>query len=64
MKRKGYIMEAVQNIPFGAPIHDSYGMSRDTSALFLNYGFVLHPNETDDKQLYLSMLDEKDDPQY
>ena len=52
-KLNGYVMEAVQNIPFGAPIHDSYGLGRETSTLFMNYGFVLHPNDDDDKEIYL-----------
>ena len=49
-KRKGFIIEAIQNIPFGAPIHESYGsmaQGRSTAELFFNYGFVIHPSDDD-----------------
>jgi protein-histidine N-methyltransferase len=51
-KRDGFFMEAIQNIPFGAPIHDSYGGSKETRDIFMSYAFVPYPNHTDDKALY------------
>jgi len=59
-KTKCFTVEALQNIPFGEPVYYSYG-EKSTASLFLNYGFVLHPHDKDDKQITLVAKAPEDD---
>ena len=46
-EKEGFIIEACENIPRGAPVHDSYG-KKCNSRFFLNYGFINHNNDANE----------------
>ena len=46
-ERKGFIMEAIQNVKKGVEIFDSYG-KKSNSRFLLNYGFVIDDNDSDE----------------
>jgi len=43
-EQEGFVIEACEDIPRGAPIHDSYG-KKCNSRFFLNYGFINMNND-------------------
>lgn len=57
-KTNCFTVEAVENIPFGAPIHYSYGETRSTREFYLNYGFVIYPHDLDEANLLLGIKSE------
>ena len=63
-ERCGYVVKALVDIPEGAEICTNYGMEKSFSNydLFMSYGFLYQPDETNEIQLAL-MLDEND-PEY
>lgn len=46
-EKEGFIIEACDNIPRGAPVHDSYG-KKCNSRFFLNYGFINFNNDANE----------------
>jgi len=46
-EKEGFIIEACEDLPRGAPIHDSYG-KKCNSRFFLNYGFINANNDANE----------------
>ena len=57
-KRRGFIIEALEDIPRGATVMDSYG-KKCNSRFLLNYGFYLENNDANEYPFNF-VLDEKD----
>jgi histone-lysine N-methyltransferase SETD3 len=46
-EKEGFVIEACEDLPRGAPIHDSYG-KKCNSRFFLNYGFINANNDANE----------------
>lgn len=57
-ERQGFIIEAIEDIPRGEQIYDSYGR-KCNSRFFLNYGFINQPNDADEVPITI-WIDETD----
>lgn len=55
-EQQGFVIEACEDIPRGAPIHDSYG-KKCNSRFFLNYGFINMNNDGNEVNLKFELDD-------
>ena len=60
-ERKGFIIEACDDIPRGEQVYDSYG-KKCNSRFFLNYGFINLNNDANEVPLIVQL--NKEDPGY
>lgn len=59
--KKGFVIEACEDIQRGDIVYDSYG-KKCNSRFFLNYGFINYPNDADEVPIHISL--DKDDSGY
>lgn len=52
--RKGFVIEACEDIHRGDVVYDSYG-KKCNSRFFLNYGFINYPNDADEVPILISL---------
>lgn len=52
--KKGFVIEACEDLPRGAPVHDSYG-KKCNSRFFLNYGFINMNNDANEIQFKVEL---------
>ena len=52
--KKGFIIEACDDIPRGDQVYDSY-CKKCNSRFFLNYGFINQPNDADEVPLRITI---------
>lgn len=53
-EKKGFVIETCEDLPRGAPIHDSYG-KKCNSRFFLNYGFINMNNDANEIQFKVEL---------